>query len=63
MSTVEGLHNPDTPLSEVEGSEGTTPPVQMVRAVPKLNVGIVFGVTATENVVGSAHTPAVGVNV
>ena len=30
---------------------------------PKLNVGVIFGLTVTENVAGTAHCPAVGVNV
>ena len=39
------------------------PPAQMVRLVPKLNVGVTFGFTVTVNVVVVAHNPAVGVNV
>ena len=63
MSTVDGLHVPLTPLSEVVGSAGTPPPLQMVRAVPKLNNGVMFGLTVTVNVVVVAHWPAVGVKV
>jgi hypothetical protein len=33
----------------------------MVRLVPKLNVGVMFGETITVNVVVVAHCPAVGV--
>ena len=39
------------------------PPAQMVRLVPKLNVGVTFGFTVTVNVVVVAHNPVVGVNV
>ena len=58
-----GLHVPVTPLSDVAGSEGTVPPEQIVSALPKLNVGIVLGVTVTVRLVVVAQTPAVGVNV
>jgi hypothetical protein len=50
-------------LVEVVGKVGTDPPAQMVRFVPKLNVGVMFGFTVTVNVVGFAHCPAVGVKV
>ena len=43
------------PLSEVAGSEGTVPPEQMDKAVPKLNVGVVFELTTTLNVAAVAH--------
>jgi len=45
------------------GNAGTVPPAQIVRLVPKLKVGVIFGLTVTVNVVGTAHWPAVGVNV
>jgi len=63
LSTVAGLHVPVTPLLEVLGKDGTLPPVQIFNDVPKLNVGVVFGVTVTVNEVEVAHKPAVGVNV
>ena len=63
LSITDGLHVPVTPLVEMEGNEGTDAPSQIVRAVPKLNVGVLFGVTVTVNVVGVAHSPAEGVNV
>ena len=63
MSTVDGLQVPPIALSDVVGSAGTVPPAHMVSVVPKPNVGVMFGVTVTENVVGTAHCPAVGVNV
>ena len=50
-------------FADVVGSEGTVAPEQMVNELPKLKVGVMFGVTVTENVVGTAHCPAVGVNV
>ena len=63
MSTADGLHVPVMPLADVSGNEGTTPPAHIVSVVPKLNVGVAFGVTVTVNVVGRAHTFPVGVNV
>ncbi len=39
------------------------PPAQIVRVVPKLNVGVMFGLTVTVNVVVVAHWPAAGENV
>ena len=50
-------------LSDVLGSAGTVPPAQIVNEVPKLNVGVSFGVTVTVNVALVAHNPAVGVNI
>ena len=63
MSTTEGFHVPVIPLSDELGNAGTVPPAQIVSAVPKLNVGVIFGFTVTANVVVVAHNPAVGVNV
>jgi hypothetical protein len=50
-------------LVDVVGNAGTVPPAQMVRDGPKLNVGGMFGLTVTLNVVGTAHCPALGVKV
>ncbi len=50
-------------FADVFGNEGTIPPAQIVWAVPKLNVGVIIGLTVTVNVVVNAHKPAVGVNV
>jgi hypothetical protein len=50
-------------LSDVGGNEGTPAPAHIVSEVPKLNVGVVLGVTVTVNVAVVAHCPAVGVNV
>jgi hypothetical protein len=63
LLTLDGLQVPVTPLPEVVGNAGTDPPEQILSDVPKLNVGVTFGVTVTVNVVGTAHCPAVGVNV
>lgn len=63
MLTTAGLHVPVIPLSDVTGNEGTAAFWQTVNDVPKLNVGVIFGLTVTVNVVGKAHNPAVGVNV
>jgi hypothetical protein len=57
------LHVPSKPSSEVVGSVGTVPPVQMVNEVPKLNLGVVVGVTVTLNTSVVAHCPADGVKV
>jgi hypothetical protein len=51
------------PLVEGVGKAGTMPPAQMVRVVPKANVGVTFGVTVTVNVSVTAHSPTLGVNV
>ena len=55
MSTTEGLHVPFIPFVDVFGNNGTDPPAQMVSVVPKLNVGVIFGLTVTVNVVATAH--------
>jgi hypothetical protein len=51
------------PLVDVVGNAGTAPPEQTESVVPKLNVGVMFTSTVTVKVVGTAHCPAVGVNV
>lgn len=63
MSATDGLHVPVIPFVEVVGNVGTIPPAQIVKLVPKVNVGAIFGFTVTENDVVVAHWPAVGVNV
>ncbi len=63
LLTTEGLHVPLMPLVDVLGKVGTVPPEQMVNAVPKLNVGVTFGITVTVMVTGNPHCPALGVNV
>ena len=61
--TVAALHVPLMPLVDDAGSTGTLPPSHIVRVVPKLNVGVTFGVTVTEKLVVVAHCPAEGVKV
>ena len=51
------------PLTEVEGKEGTVAPAQMAVEVPKLNAGVMLGLTVTENVAVVAHCPGEGVKV
>ena len=55
LLTTDGFHVPVMPLPDVAGKEGTAAPAQIVRDVPKLNVGTVFKFTFTLNVVGTAH--------
>ena len=50
-------------LVDVVGNTGTVPPAQITNVVPKLNVGVMFGLTVTVNVAVVAHGPAEGVNV
>jgi hypothetical protein len=50
-------------LVDVVGKFGTLAPSQIDNAVPKANVGVMFGATVTVNVAVVAHCPAVGVNV
>ena len=45
------------------GKAGTTAPAQTVKLVPKVNVGVIFGLTVTVKFVGLAHKPGEGVNV
>jgi hypothetical protein len=63
LSTEEGPHVPVILLSDVPGNVGTVAPAHIVNDVPKGNVGVMFGVTVTVNVVADAHWPAVGVKV
>jgi hypothetical protein len=63
LSTEAGLHVPVIPFDDVPGNDGTEPPAQIDRDVPKANVGLMFGLTVTVNVVETAHCPADGVNV
>ncbi len=63
MLTVEGLHVPLTPLVDVVGSVGTVPLLQMIRLVPKGNVGTVRGMTVTFKLTGKPHCPGVGLKV
>jgi hypothetical protein len=60
---VNGLHVPVIPFVDVVGSAGAVVPAQSDVLVPKLNVGVRFGLTVTVNVEMVAQRPAVGVNV
>ena len=57
------FHVPAIPFTDVVGNGGTVAPAQIVSAVPKLNIGVMFGFTVTVNVTVVAHNPPVGVNV
>ena len=63
LSTVDDDQVPLMPLPDVVGKLGTLPPAQIVREVPKLNVGVMFGFTITLKVVGLAHCEPLGVKV
>jgi hypothetical protein len=45
------------------GKDGTPLPAHIVSEVPKVNVGVMFGVTVTVKVAGLAHWAPEGVNV
>lgn len=47
LETTEGFQVPVIPFTEVAGSVGTLPLLQIVKEVPKLKVGVVLGVTVT----------------
>ena len=51
------------PFSDVAGNDGTVAPVHADKEVPKLKVGVIFGLTVTLNIAGTAHRPASGVKV
>ena len=63
MSIAAGLHEPLMLLVEVAGNVGTVAPSQILIEVPKLNVGVTFGLTVTVNTKLAAHCPLVGVKV
>ena len=63
LSTVAGLQVPFMLLVEMFGNAGTAPPLHMVSAVPKVNVGVTFWITVTFLTTGIPHWPAVGVKV
>ena len=45
------------------GNVGTESPEQILKEVPKVNVGVICGVIVTVNEVVLAHCPALGVKV
>ena len=51
------------PLAEVVGKAGALLPAQMLSAVPKLNAGVIIGLTVTWKVVVLAHWLLAGVKV
>jgi hypothetical protein len=63
LSIVVGLQVPVIPLPEVVGKLGTAAPLQMLIEVPKVNIGVILGVTFTVNDVALAHCPPEGVKV
>ena len=63
LSTAEGDQVPVIPLFDVVTNEGIPAPAQIVSDVPKLNVGVMLGLTVTLNEAVVAHWPASGVKV
>lgn len=63
MSTMAGLHVPVMPSVDVLVNTGTLPLAQIAADIPNANVGVAFGVMVTLKDAGTAHSPAVGVNV
>lgn len=61
LSITAGLQVPAMPFTEFAGNKGTLLPAQIVKVVPKLNVGVTIGFTVTFKVVPFAHCPASGV--
>ena len=55
LSMVEGLQVPVMPLLDVVGRAGAAAAAQMVRDVPKSNVGVMLGLTVTTKLAGRAH--------
>ena len=51
------------PFVDVFGKTGTAPLPQIVRLVPKLNVGVALGRTVTVIVRDKPHVPVAGENV
>ena len=63
MPAIAGLQLPVIAFVDVLGNDGTVPPAQMVSALPKENAGVIFVLTVTVNVAGTAHSPEAGVKV
>jgi hypothetical protein len=55
LLTDAGLHVPAIPFVDVPGKAGTPPPEQILSAVPKENVGVIFGFTVTAKEALVAH--------
>lgn len=63
LLTTDGLQTPVILLVDVVGRTGTLWPEQIVSVVPKLNKGVVLGVTVTLMVTGIPHWFGSGVKV
>jgi hypothetical protein len=50
-------------LFDVVGNVGTAPFAHIVNDVPNANAGVMFALTVTVNVIGTAQTLLAGVNV
>ena len=57
------VHVPVIPFVDVVGKLGTVAPAQIDKLVPKLNDGVILGLTVTARDAVVAHWPAVGVKV
>ena len=55
LSIVVGLHVPLIPFVDVVDNVGTVAPAQIVDDIPKLNAGVIIGLTVTEKVAVVAH--------
>ena len=55
LSIAAGLHEPVMLFVDVAGNVGTVAPSQILSAVPKLKVGVTFGLTVTVNTKLTAH--------
>jgi hypothetical protein len=51
------------PFVDVVGNVGTVVPAQIVADVPKLNAGVIIGLTTTFFVTLIPHCPAAGVKI
>jgi hypothetical protein len=47
LLTTPGFQLPLIPFVDVAGKTGTGSPEQIVKVGPKLNVGVIFGITVT----------------
>jgi hypothetical protein len=59
LSTIDGDHKPVIELLEEVGSEGTIPPEQMLRVVPKLKVGATTGLISIVKLIGADKQPVI----
>ena len=51
------------PFVDVVGKDGTVPPTQIDRLLPRPKSGVIFGLIVTVSVAVVAHCPELGVNV